>query len=44
MLISISGRTDIINYYSDWLFKRFEERFAYSRNSLWRRSDTSQIV
>ncbi|WP_294421535.1 DUF1848 domain-containing protein, partial [uncultured Senegalimassilia sp.] len=29
-----SARTDIVNYYSDWLFKRFEEGFAYSRNSL----------
>ena len=25
MLINISGRTDIVNYYSDWMFKRFEE-------------------
>lgn len=34
MLINISGRTDIVNHYSDWLFKRFEEGYVYSRNSL----------
>ncbi|MDR2826131.1 MAG: DUF1848 domain-containing protein [Deltaproteobacteria bacterium] len=34
MILNISGRTDIINYYSDWLFKRFEEGYALSRNSL----------
>ena len=38
MLLNISGRTDIINYYSDWLFKRFEAGFAYSRNSLFQNS------
>lgn len=34
MLLNISGRTDIVNYYSDWLFKRFEEGYVLSRNSL----------
>ncbi|MDR1346734.1 MAG: DUF1848 domain-containing protein [Bacteroidales bacterium] len=34
MIINISGRTDIINHYSDWLFKRFQEGYALSRNSL----------
>ena len=34
MLINISGRTDIVNYYSDWMFKRFDEGYAISRNSL----------
>ena len=34
MLINISGRTDIINYYSQWMFKRFEEGYVLSRNSL----------
>jgi len=34
MIINISGRTDIINHYSDWLFKRFEEGYVLSRNSL----------
>jgi hypothetical protein len=34
MIVNISGRTDIINYYSNWLFKRFSEGYALSRNSL----------
>lgn len=34
MLIDISGRTDIVNHYSDWMFKRFEEGYVFSRNSL----------
>lgn len=34
MIINISGRTDIVNHYSDWLFKRFDEGYALSRNSL----------
>jgi hypothetical protein len=34
MIINISGRTDIVNYYSEWLFNRFEEGYALSRNSL----------
>lgn len=34
MLINISGRTDIVNHYSDWMFKRFEEGYVFSRNSL----------
>ncbi|MDF1493178.1 DUF1848 domain-containing protein [Caproiciproducens sp. CPB-2] len=34
MIINISGRTDIVNHYSDWMFRRFEEGYAFSRNSL----------
>lgn len=34
MLVNISGRTDIVNHYSDWMFKRFEEGYVFSRNSL----------
>ncbi len=34
MLINISGRTDIVNHYSDGMFKRFEEGYVLSRNSL----------
>ena len=32
MIINVGGRTDIVNYYSEWLFKRFEQGFVYSRN------------
>lgn len=34
MIINISGRTDIVNHYSEWMFKRFEEGYVLSRNSL----------
>lgn len=34
MILNISGRTDIVNHFSEWMFKRFEEGYAYSRNSL----------
>ncbi len=32
MIINAGGRTDIVNYYSKWLLKRFEQGFVYSRN------------
>jgi len=32
MIINAGGRTDIVNYYSEWLLKRFQEGFVYSRN------------
>ena len=32
MIINVGGRTDIVNYYSEWLLKRFEQGFVYSRN------------
>lgn len=38
MLLNISGRTDIVNHYSEWLFNRFEEGYALSRNSLFQNS------
>lgn len=34
MIINVGARTDIINYYSEWMFRRFEEGFVYSRNPL----------
>lgn len=36
MIINTGGRTDTVNYYSDWLLKRFEEGYVYSRNPLFR--------
>ena len=32
MIINTGSRTDTVQYYSDWLLKRFEEGFVYSRN------------
>lgn len=34
MIINVGARTDIVNYYSEWLYNRFKEGFAYSRNPL----------
>lgn len=34
MIVNVGARTDIVNYYGDWMFRRFEEGFAYSRNPL----------
>ncbi len=34
MIVNVGGRTDIVNYYSDWLMNRIHEGFAYSRNPL----------
>lgn len=35
MIINIGGRTDIVNYYSDWLINRIHEGFCYVRNPLY---------
>ncbi|MDR1221848.1 MAG: DUF1848 domain-containing protein [Tannerella sp.] len=40
MILNISGRTDIVNHYPDWLFRRFEEGYVLSRNSLFPNSVT----
>lgn len=32
MFINVGGRTDITNYYSDWLMNRIREGYALSRN------------
>lgn len=34
MIINVGGRTDIVNYYSEWLMNRIKDGFAYSRNPL----------
>ncbi len=34
MILNTGARTDISQYYSEWLFKRFEEGFVYTRNPL----------
>jgi len=34
MIVNVGGRTDIVNYYSEWLMNRIKEEFAYSRNPL----------
>lgn len=34
MILSVSRRTDIPNYYSDWFFNRINEGFLYVRNPM----------
>lgn len=34
MIVNVGGRTDIVNYYSEWLMNRIKDGFAYSRNPL----------
>ncbi len=34
MLINTGGRTDTVQYYTDWLLKRFREGYVLSRNPL----------
>ena len=34
MILNVGGRTDIVNYYSEWLMNRIHEGFVYSRNPL----------
>ena len=32
MILNISGRNDIVAFYSDWLINRVNEGFVYFRN------------
>ncbi len=34
MILSVSRRTDVPNYYADWFIHRIEERFLYVRNPM----------
>ena len=34
MILSVSRRTDVPNYYSDWFINRIKERFLYVRNPM----------
>jgi len=34
MILNISGRTDVVNYYTPWLMNRFKEGYVLSRNPL----------
>lgn len=36
MIINISERTDIVNYYTPWLINRLKEGYVYSRNPYYR--------
>ena len=34
MILNVGARTDIVNYYGDWLLERFREGYVYTRNPL----------
>lgn len=34
MILSVSRRTDVPNYYSDWFFNRLKEGYLYVRNPM----------
>ena len=34
MILSVSRRTDIPNYYSDWFYNRIKEKYLYVRNPM----------
>lgn len=34
MILNVSGRTDVVQFYTDWLLKRFSEGYVLSRNPL----------
>ncbi|MCM1523420.1 MAG: DUF1848 domain-containing protein [Ruminococcus sp.] len=40
MIINTGGRTDTVQYYTNWLLKRFEEGYVYSRNPLFQNKVT----
>ena len=36
MIINTGGRTDTVQYYSDWLLRRFAEGYVLSSNPLFK--------
>ena len=36
MILNIGGRTDIVNYYTEWFMNRINEGYVYSRNPLFK--------
>lgn len=44
MIINTGSRTDTVQYYSDWLLKRFEEGFVYSRNPMFQNKVSVDII
>lgn len=44
MILNTGGRTDTVQYYSQWLLKRFNEGFVYSRNPMFPNKITKYIL
>lgn len=44
MILNISGRTDIVAFYSDWLFQRMKEGYVYVRNPYYPTQITKYLI
>ena len=44
MIINVGARTDIVNYYSEWLLERLAEGYVYSRNPLFPNKVTKYLL
>ena len=44
MILNTGGRTDTVQYYSQWLLNRFKEGFVYSRNPMFSNKVTKYIL
>ena len=44
MIFNVSGRTDIVAFYSDWLFQRIKEGYVYVRNPYYSTQITKYLI
>ncbi len=44
MILNLGLRTDVVQYYSEWFFRRLEEGFLYSRNPLFPNKVTKYLL
>lgn len=44
MIINTGSRTDTVQYYTEWLLKRFEKGYVYSRNPMYPEQITKYIL
>ena len=44
MILSVSRRTDIPNYYSEWFYNRIKEGFLFKKGKIIRKIPQDKIV
>ena len=44
MIFNISGRSDIVAFYSDWFFHRLKEGYVYVRNPYYPTQITKYLI
>lgn len=44
MIFNVSGRTDIVAFYSDWIFQRIKEGYVYVRNPYYPTQITKYLI